>query len=74
MTEFFHGPYEYSRIDHVANEIQRFRDHGLPGLNTILTSFGLPTEDNWDHLGSANGVSWGIEMGGNEEAKTVLSS
>ncbi|CAL1537663.1 unnamed protein product [Lymnaea stagnalis] len=56
FTESFYGPFEYSRTDLVATQIQRFRDHGLNGLNAIRKAYGLKSLDNWDRLGGANGT------------------
>ncbi|CAG5131900.1 unnamed protein product, partial [Candidula unifasciata] len=53
---FFYGPYEYSRTDHIAAQIQRYRDHGLSGLNIIRQSYGLPALPDWTSLGGLNGV------------------
>ncbi|XP_059143544.1 dual oxidase 1-like [Physella acuta] len=55
-SESFYGPFEYSRNDHVGEQIQRFRDHGLSGLNTIRRSYGLDILTDWARLGGANGT------------------
>ncbi|XP_076465945.1 dual oxidase 1-like [Babylonia areolata] len=46
----FYGPFEYSRQDAVAMEIQRDRDHGLGDLNTVLQSYDLTPISSWDDL------------------------
>ena len=51
FVDSFYGPYEYSRLDGLALEIQRDRDHGIPDVNTVLKSYGLPVVNTWGDLG-----------------------
>ncbi|XP_012943483.1 dual oxidase 2 [Aplysia californica] len=56
FIESFHGPYEYSRTDHVAEQIQRFRDHGLADYNSVRKAYKLATRTDWSTLGGSNGT------------------
>lgn len=68
LTDFlFLKPGELSGDDLAARNIQRGRDHGIPGYNTLRGLCGLPTltntraapagisQENWDRLGKVYG-------------------
>ncbi|KAK0057646.1 dual oxidase 2, partial [Biomphalaria pfeifferi] len=73
MTDYFYGPYEYSRSDRVALQLQQFRDHGLPGLNTIRAAYGLSPRDDWTTFGGPNGTLHKLYGGSTPDNVDILA-
>lgn len=44
------GPLDWSRRDLAALNIQRGRDHGMPGYNDVRVAYGLPRKESWDAI------------------------
>jgi len=49
-TEHVFGPLEFSRRDLGAINIQRGRDHGLPGYNDVRKAYSLEKRKNWAEI------------------------
>ncbi|XP_071836101.1 dual oxidase 2-like isoform X2 [Apostichopus japonicus] len=47
LRTFSYGPHGYSRVDLVATDIMRGRDHGLPDYNTAREMLGLKAVDSF---------------------------
>ena len=54
ISEHVFGTLDFSRRDLPALNIQRSRDHGLPGYNDIREAYGLPRV-NWDGINNNTG-------------------
>mmetsp|Transcript_5020 Transcript_5020/g.8338 ORF Transcript_5020/g.8338 Transcript_5020/m.8338 type:complete len:1579 (-) Transcript_5020:342-5078(-) len=52
LNDYAFGPYELSRVDLVANNIQLNRDMGIPDYNTVREAFGLPRLTSFDNITS----------------------
>ncbi|XP_071091367.1 dual oxidase 1-like [Haliotis cracherodii] len=44
------GPLDFSRRDLAALNIQRGRDHGLPGYNKVREAYNLPAANTWEEI------------------------
>ncbi|KAH9503284.1 Dual oxidase 2 [Bulinus truncatus] len=73
FTDYYYGPYEYSRSDLVAVLIQKFRDHGMSGFNSVRTAYGLKPRDDWTKLGGINGTLQKIYGGTTPNKVDILS-
>ena len=52
-TEHVFGPLDFSRRDLAVLNIQRARDHGLPGYNEVREAYGLDAKTNWTDINPA---------------------
>lgn len=50
FSEEVFGSLDWSRRDLAALNIQRARDHGIPGYNEVRRAYGLPPLNSWEDI------------------------
>lgn len=50
LEAFSYGPHGYSRVDLVATDIMRGRDHGLPNYNSAREMLGLEPFESFQEI------------------------